>query len=179
MGALYKGVLASGLFSALLIVWATHHLFGLDAAVPATNGLVGAVDLLGSAMIGLVVTGLLVWATEYYTSTRYRPVKSIAQASQTGHATNIIRGLAISMEACALPVIIICVGILAAYDYAGLYGISLAATTMLALSGMIIALDAYGPITDNAGGIAEMVDSPATFAKSPTPSMRWVTPRKR
>ena len=165
MSSLYKGVLASGFLSALLIVWMTHHLFGLDAAVPGTDGLVGAVDLLASAMIGLVVTGLLVWATEYYTSTRYRPVKSIALASQTGHATNIIRGLAISMEACALPVIIICVGILAAYSYAGLYGISLAATTMLALSGMIIALDAYGPITDNAGGIAEMAGLPSDIRK--------------
>ena len=165
MGALYKGVLASGVFSALLIVWMTHLLFGLDGSVPGTDGVLGTLDLLISSMIGLIVTGLLVWVTEYYTSTRYRPVQSIALASKTGHATNIIKGLAVSMEACALPVLIICAGILTAYSYAGLYGISLAATTMLALSGMIIALDAYGPITDNAGGIAEMAGLPSDIRK--------------
>ena len=165
MGALYKGVLASGVFSALLIVWMTHLLFGLDGSVPGTDGVLGTLDLLISSMIGLIVTGLLVWVTEYYTSTRYRPVQSIALASKTGHATNIIKGLAVSMEACALPVLIICAGILTAYSYAGLYGIYLAAKTMLALSGMIIVLDAYGPITDNAGGIAEMAGLPSDIRK--------------
>jgi K(+)-stimulated pyrophosphate-energized sodium pump len=113
-------------------------------------------DLFWSMMVGLLVTGLLVWITEYYTGTPYRPVRSIAKASETGHGTNIIQGLAISMEATALPTLVICAGMIISYQFAGVIGIGFAATAMLALAGMVVALDAYGPVTDNAGGIAEM-----------------------
>ncbi|MGE3771183.1 MAG: sodium-translocating pyrophosphatase [Bdellovibrionales bacterium] len=160
MGALYKGFIASAVISGAAIVYATCKIFpeGTTLAMGATS--ITGEDLLYCAGIGLAVTGLIVWATEYYTSTAYRPVRSIAEASVTGHGTNVIQGLAVSMEATALPVLIICVGMITAYTFAGLFGIAIAATTMLALAGMVVALDAYGPVTDNAGGIAEMSEMP-------------------
>jgi K(+)-stimulated pyrophosphate-energized sodium pump len=163
MGALYKGLIVTGLASAGLIYWSICHVLGgdINASAELVNGnVITGMDMFYCAIVGLVVTAALVWITEYYTSTAFRPVRSIAQASETGHGTNVIQGLAISLESTALPVIVIAAGIYFSYDFAGLYGISLAATTMLALAGMIVALDAYGPVTDNAGGIAEMSELP-------------------
>lgn len=156
MGALYKGLIVCTILSGILIAVTTHYTIGLNTSYTLDSLSITGWDLLKCSLTGLGVTGLLVWITEYYTSTSYRPVRSVANASETGHATNIIQGLAVSMEACALPVLVICGGILLSYISAGLYGISIAATAMLAMAGIIIALDAYGPITDNAGGIAEM-----------------------
>ena len=147
MGALYKGFIASAVLSAILIYGVTQWQFGAE----------GMTYFL-CALVGLAVTGTIIWVTEFYTGTNYRPVQSVAKASETGHATNVIQGLAVSMEATALPAIIVALGIAAAFGLGGLYGIALAATTMLALAGMVVALDAYGPVTDNAGGIAEMAE---------------------
>jgi K(+)-stimulated pyrophosphate-energized sodium pump len=160
MGAMYKGFLVTALLSIPAIWWATNYSLGsmdqvIGANVDGTGGFTGQ-TLFYCALLGLVVTGLIVWITEYYTGTNYRPVRSIAKASETGHGTNVIQGLAISLEATALPTIVICVGIVVAHQLAGLIGIAFAATAMLALAGMVVALDAYGPVTDNAGGIAEM-----------------------
>jgi len=166
MKALYKGFIASAAISAVLIgvVTAITPGFGTEITMGAST-FVGR-HLFYCALIGLAVTGLLMWITEYYTATSFRPVKSVAEASVTGHGTNVIQGLAISLEACALPVLVICAGILGAYLSAGLFGISVAATTMLALAGMVVALDAYGPVTDNAGGIAEMSELPDDVRKT-------------
>ena len=161
MKALYKGLIATGILSVIAIALIVYWFVGFSDPLPLTSG--GAVTglrLLIAAVVGLAVTGFIVWITEYYTSTEYRPVRSVALSSTTGHGTNVIQGLAVSMEATALPVIVICIGIVLSFLVAGLFGIAVAATTMLALAGMIVALDAYGPVTDNAGGIAEMADLP-------------------
>jgi K(+)-stimulated pyrophosphate-energized sodium pump len=161
MGALYKGFIASAIFSAILIAVAMANI-GVDFELNLVGG--GTIvlrDLFLCVLTGLGVTGLIVWITEYYTSTEFRPVRSVAKASETGHGTNVIQGLAISLEATAVPVLIICAGIWITFTVAGLFGIAIAATSMLSLAGMVVALDAYGPVTDNAGGIAEMSDLPA------------------
>jgi len=161
MKALYKGLIATGLLSVVAIALIVYWFVGFSDPLPLTSGgSVTGIRLLIAAVVGLAVTGFIVWITEYYTSTEYRPVRSVALSSTTGHGTNVIQGLAVSMEATALPVIVICIGIVLSFLVAGLFGIAVAATTMLALAGMIVALDAYGPVTDNAGGIAEMADLP-------------------
>lgn len=166
MKALYKGFLASAIFSGILLAFAMAKI-GIDTTYPMADGsVVSAADLFSCIILGLIVTGLIIWITEYYTSTKFRPVRVIAKASETGHGTNVIQGLAISMEATALPVIVICAGIYFAFDLAGLYGIAIAATSMLSLAGMVVALDAYGPVTDNAGGIAEMSNLPESVRKT-------------
>ncbi|QDM41584.1 sodium-translocating pyrophosphatase [Altererythrobacter sp. TH136] len=174
MGAMYKGFLVTAILSIPLIWLAIDYAVGLGTTIGAnpegvgigdplaTEGLSEQVvsftgmDLFWCSLLGLVITGLIIWITEYYTGTNYRPVRSIAKSSETGHGTNVIQGLAISMEATALPTLVIVAGIVIAYQLAGLIGIAYAATAMLALAGMVVALDAYGPVTDNAGGIAEM-----------------------
>ena len=161
MGAMYKGFLVTAVLSIPAIWWAISYALG-DMETPMSYGAVGAEvtfngrTLFYCSLLGLVITGLIIWITEYYTGTNYRPVRSIAKASETGHGTNVIQGLAIAMEATALPTLVIVAGIVIAYQLAGLMGIAYGATAMLALAGMVVALDAYGPVTDNAGGIAEM-----------------------
>ena len=158
MGALYKGFVVSALASIPALWLATKLVFpDMSATLGTANGVAfTGWDLFHSMLVGLAVTGLMVWITEYYTGTNYRPVRSIAKASETGHGTNVIQGLAISLESTALPTLVICAGMIVAYQFAGVIGIGFAATAMLALAGMVVALDAYGPVTDNAGGIAEM-----------------------
>lgn len=160
MGALYKGFFGTAIISALAIIFGTDYFLGFEEVYKADGAQFNGLNLVYCALIGLGATSLLVWITEYYTSTRYRPVRSIAQASTTGHGTNVIQGLAVSMESTALPVLVICAAILGSYLHAHLFGIAVAATSMLALAGMVVALDAYGPVTDNAGGIAEMSNLP-------------------
>ncbi|MCW2363072.1 MULTISPECIES: sodium-translocating pyrophosphatase [Sphingobium] len=164
MGALYKGFWVTAGLSVLGIYYVTNRVLGdMDLAIGAgldgTGGYTG-MALFWCMLIGLIVTGLLVWITEYYTGTNYRPVKSIAKASVTGHGTNVIQGLAISLESTALPTLVITIAVIATFQIAGIIGVAFAATSLLALAGMVVALDAYGPVTDNAGGIAEMAGLP-------------------
>ncbi len=166
MGALYKGFIATAVLSAgalAVIIWGW---LGVDIQYTASGVTFDGRDLFYCGLVGLVVTGLIIWSTEYYTGTNYRPVKSIAKASLTGHGTNVIQGLAVSLESTAIPAIIIIAGILSSYGLAGLFGIAITVTTMLALAGFVVALDAFGPVTDNAGGIAEMADLPEEVRKT-------------
>ena len=156
MNALYKGFIVSAVAS-LVILWpVTDYVIGFTNEYTVNGKTFNGMNLYYCGVVGLVITGLLIWITEYYTGTNYRPVKSVALSSTTGHGTNVIQGLAVSMEATAIPALIIVAGILITNSIAGLFGIAIAVTTMLALAGMVVALDAYGPVTDNAGGIAEM-----------------------
>lgn len=156
MQAMYRGLAVTTVLSAGLIFVVTDWLFGMNVVFTVGTALVTGMDLFMCAGIGLIFTACIVWVTEYYTATEYRPVRSIANSSLTGHATNVIQGLAVSMEATAMPVLLICAAILGSYIISGLFGIAVTVTSMLSLAGMIVAIDAYGPVTDNAGGIAEM-----------------------
>ncbi|HWA90349.1 MAG TPA: sodium-translocating pyrophosphatase [Rhizomicrobium sp.] len=159
MGALYKGVIATGVLSLIGLWPLTEWIIpgGIHATITTSSGVeFTGLSLFECGLVGLVVTGFIIWITEYYTGTNFRPVQSVAKSSITGHGTNVIQGLAVSMESTAMPAIVICVGIVATYLLAGLFGIAIAVSTMLSLAGMIVALDAFGPVTDNAGGIAEM-----------------------
>jgi len=163
MGALYKGMIATAILSLIFVAGVVYVLIGFG---PLQGVNYSGADLYFCGITGLVVTGLIIWITEYYTGTDYRPVRAIALASVTGHGTNVIQGLAVSLEATALPALVIIAGILVSFNLAGLFGIAIAVTTMLALAGIVVALDAFGPVTDNAGGIAEMAGLPKEVRKS-------------
>jgi K(+)-stimulated pyrophosphate-energized sodium pump len=166
MAALYKGFIVTAVSSLVILYPVTDWVIGFDSIYTVNDKNFSGMSLYYCGIIGLAITGLLIWVTEYYTGTNYRPVQSIASSSTTGHGTNVIQGLAVSMEATAIPALIIVAGILFTNSIAGLYGIAIAVTTMLALAGMVVALDAYGPVTDNAGGIAEMSNLPKNVRKT-------------
>ena len=167
MGALYKGFIVTAITSLLIMYPITDSIIGISSTYNNNAGAIfNGLDLYICGLVGFAITGLLIWVTEYYTGTDYRPVKTVAKSSTTGHGTNVIQGLAISMEATAIPALIIVAGILYTNSLAGLYGIAIAVTAMLALTGMVVALDAYGPVTDNAGGIAEMSKLPKNVRKT-------------
>ena len=166
MKAMYKGFLVTAITSLAFLYPVTEHVIGFSKEYLVNGKSFTGLNLYYCGIIGLIITGLLIWVTEYYTGTDYRPVKSVAKSSTTGHGTNVIQGLAVSMEATAIPALIIVAGILLTNYIAGLYGIAIAVTTMLALAGMVVALDAYGPVTDNAGGIAEMSNLPKSVRKT-------------
>ncbi len=167
MGALYKGFIVTAITSLLIMYPITDAIIGIKSTYNNNAGAIfSGLDLYICGVVGFIITGLLIWVTEYYTGTDYRPVKSVAKSSTTGHGTNVIQGLAVSMEATAVPALIIVAGILYTNSLAGLYGIAIAVTAMLALTGMVVALDAYGPVTDNAGGIAEMSKLPKNVRKT-------------
>jgi K(+)-stimulated pyrophosphate-energized sodium pump len=166
MGALYKGVIATMVLSLIGLWPLTSHLIGMDTALSSGGVDYSGMTLFWCGVVGLGVTAALIVITEYYTGTNYRPVRVIAQSSVTGHGTNVIQGLAVSMEATALPALVICAGIILTYMMAGLFGIAIAVSTMLSLAGMVVALDAFGPVTDNAGGIAEMSGLEADVRKT-------------
>ena len=166
MGALYKGFIVTAILSLIILYPVTDKVIGLDTIYSSENSNFTGFDLYLCGIVGLIITGLIIWVTEYYTGTNFRPVKSVAKSSTTGHGTNVIQGLAVSLEATALPALIIVGGILATNQIAGLFGIAIAVTTMLALAGMVVALDAYGPVTDNAGGIAQMANLPKSVRKT-------------
>ena len=166
MGALYKGFVVTAVLSLMILYPVTDSVIGLDTIYNNSGKSFTGFSLYICGAAGLIITGLLIWITEYYTGTDYRPVRSVAKSSTTGHGTNVIQGLAVSMEATAIPALIIVTGILFTNNLAGLYGIAIAVTSMLALTGMVVALDAYGPVTDNAGGIAEMAKLPKSVRKT-------------
>ncbi len=166
MAALYKGFIVTAISSLVVLYPVTDWVIGFDTVYTVEDKIFNGMSLYYCGIIGLVITGLIIWVTEYYTGTSYRPVQSVASSSTTGHGTNVIQGLAVSMEATAIPALIIVAGILFTNSIAGLYGIAIAVTTMLALAGMVVALDAYGPVTDNAGGIAEMSNLPKNVRKT-------------
>jgi K(+)-stimulated pyrophosphate-energized sodium pump len=166
MGALYKGFIATGVLSIAALWPVTDRLLGFGTVFAARGANFTGWDLYLCGIVGLVVTAMIIVVTEYYTGTNYRPVRSIAEASKTGHGTNVIQGLAVSLEATALPALIICAGIISSFNIAGLFGIAIAVTAMLSVAGVVVALDAFGPVTDNAGGIAEMAGLPKEIRKT-------------